>query len=344
MSRLAEVSRNYAPSQVGAFPASTPQSAGTAWRRQAFPAPGALTHSPDRTSCLRDCSLSLAAATTTASTSWATQFIAWKEQHGKRYVSPSLEAKAFSAWAQNEEKIVEHNALSLPYTLGHNEFSDLTADEFFAKYIGYKPSGRAPRLSSAHVSVANQTLPDSIDWVEKGAVTPVKNQGQCGSCWAFSTTGSIEGAYAIATGKLVSLSEQELVQCDDIDQGCSGGLMNNAFKYVEEHGLADESAYPYTSGSGIRGLCNDALRKKPVAHVTGYKDVASKDEEALKSAVAQQPVSVAIEADKKGFQLYKSGVFSSPFCGKQVHLHPSSPYDLRTISVRSPYDLRMISV
>lgn len=253
-----------------------------------------------------------------SSSDWATQFAAWKEQHGKKYASPSLEAKAFSAWAQNEEKIVEHNALSLPYTLGHNEFSDLTADEFFAKYVGYDATGRKPRAASMHVPVANETLPESIDWVAKGAVTPVKNQGQCGSCWAFSTTGAIEGAYAIATGKLVSLSEQELVQCDDVDQGCSGGLMNNAFKYVEQHGLAAESDYPYTSGTGIRGLCNDALQKKPVAHVTGYKDVASKDEDALKSAVAQQPVSVAIEADKRSFQLYKSGVFSSPFCGKQL--------------------------
>merc|ERR1711865_1185606 len=98
------------------------------------------------------------------------------------------------------------------------------------------------------------SLPESVDWVEKGAVTPVKNQGGCGSCWAFSTTGSTEGAYQIASGHLVSLSEEDLVQCDhNGDQGCSGGLMDHAFGWIKQNGICTETDYPYTSGAGTTG-------------------------------------------------------------------------------------------
>merc|ERR1712127_383325 len=159
--------------------------------------------------------------------------------------------------------------------------------------------------------------PDDIDWTTKGAVTPVKNQKQCGSCWAFSTTGSIEGAFQIAGNKLTSLSEEELVECDHVDDGCKGGLMDNGFKYVEEHGLCTESAYPYTSGEGVRGTCKSSKCTTAVK-VKGFKDVPSKDEDALKTAVATQPVSIAIEADKSVFQLYKSGVMDSKACGVKL--------------------------
>jgi len=149
-------------------------------------------------------------------------------------------------------------------------------------------------------------------------VTPVKNQGQCGSCWSFSTTGSVEGAYQIATKKLVSLSEEDLVQCDQVDMGCAGGLMDNAFKFIEKNGIAAETAYPYISGTGIRGLCNADKEKAAVVTITGYKDIPAEDEDALKTAVALGPVSVAIEADKHVFQLYKKGVIDSHGCGTQL--------------------------
>ena len=158
---------------------------------------------------------------------------------------------------------------------------------------------------------------DEVDWTTKNAVTPVKNQQRCGSCWAFSTTGSVEGAYAIASGTLTSLSEQDLVSCDhNGDQGCNGGLMDNAFKWIESNGLCTEDDYPYTSGSGITGTCKTTC--KPAVTITGFTDVPQQDETALQSALAQQPVSVAIEADKSAFQLYKSGVLDSASCGTKL--------------------------
>merc|ERR1712159_490110 len=130
----------------------------------------------------------------------------------------------------------------------------------------------------------------SKDWVALGAVTPVKNQGQCGSCWAFSTTGSFEGAYQVATGNLVSFSEQNLVSCDTVDDGCSGGLMDNAFGWIKSNGgLCTEDDYPYTSGSGSSGSCKTSCSK--AATLTGWSDVKQGDEDALKSAVEKGPVS-----------------------------------------------------
>ena len=136
---------------------------------------------------------------------------------------------------------------------------------------------------------------------------------------SFSTTGAIEGALKIATGKLIPLSEEDLVQCDtDKDMGCQGGLMDEAFKFVAKNGIAAEAAYPYMSGTGIRGLCNVSGEKAAVAHVTNYTDVPEDDEDALLTAVSKGPVSIAIEADKSTFQLYKKGVLDTPFCGKKL--------------------------
>merc|ERR1712072_594782 len=160
---------------------------------------------------------------------------------------------------------------------------------------------------------------DSIDWVAKGAVTPVKNQKHCGSCWAFSATGALEGAYFVASGKLVSLSEEDLVQCDTAhDHGCRGGLMDNAFNFVEKNGIASEADYPYTSGYGVTGSCKSDLEHRPVVTIESYTDVPSGGENALKAAASKQPVAIAIEADKSAFQLYSGGVLDNPGCGQQL--------------------------
>jgi len=163
-------------------------------------------------------------------------------------------------------------------------------------------------------------LPDSVDWVAEGKVTPVKNQGQCGSCWAFSTTGSVEARVAIATGNLVSLSEQELVDCAGAEgnHGCNGGLMDYGFEYVEqEKGLCTEDSYKYVAKtkklecSSMRSACT---RADPI---TSHKDVQQNSESQLQAAVAQGPVSIAIEADQEAFQLYKDGVLEGR-CGKKL--------------------------
>lgn len=157
------------------------------------------------------------------------------------------------------------------------------------------------------------TAPDSVDWTTKGVVTPIKNQGQCGSCWAFSTTGSLEGAFAIANKQLQSFSEQQLVDCAGSfgNQGCNGGEMDDAFKYVEKNGLCLEMDYPY---KGTDGTCQ-ASKRVPAVRISGYTDVASKDLDALESAAAGRPISVAVDAAGLGWQLYKGGVYSGGLFG-----------------------------
>ena len=200
--------------------------------------------------------------------------------------------------------------------MAHNQFSHLTRAEFVElNNLGVRYN--IPAKTGALHKADRLNGATEVDWVSAGAVTPIKDQARCGSCWAFSTTGSVEGAYAIASGTLTSLSEQDLVSCDhNGDQGCNGGLMDNAFKWIESNGLCTEDDYPYTSGSGITGTCKTTC--KPAVTITGFTDVPQQDETALQSALAQQPVSVAIEADKSAFQLYKSGVLDSATCGTKL--------------------------
>merc|ERR1712232_1265639 len=164
---------------------------------------------------------------------------------------------------------------------------------------------------------SGETLADSVDWVEKGAVTPVKDQSQCGSCWAFSTTGGLEGAWQVATGKLASLSEEQLVDCDKGGNGCHGGLMDQGFEFLQTVDVCSEQSYPYTAGSGHEGSCKSQCDVAiPKGSVTGHMDV-DHSEEALMSALMKGPVSIAIEADQSSFQHYTSGVLTAA-CGSQL--------------------------
>merc|ERR1719461_2233827 len=157
-------------------------------------------------------------------------------------------------------------------------------------------------MCGGYADLSKVKAADSVDWRTKGAVTKVKNQGSCGSCWAFSTTGSTEGAVKIATGTLTSLSEQQLVDCSRAEgnQGCQGGLMDNGFKYIEKSGgLDSEADYPYTAKNGE---CNRVKAAKHVSTIKTHQDVQEENAADFAKAVTQQPVSVAIEADQTGFQ------------------------------------------
>jgi C1A family cysteine protease len=219
----------------------------------------------------------------------------------------------FNVFKANVDIIVAHNEKNLSYTLGVNEYADLTWEEFSKTHLGFHKGAKLKALST---TPANVSVADSIDWVAKGAVTDVKNQMQCGSCWAFSATGSVEGALQIATGRLVSISEQDLVSCDDGSEGCKGGGMDDAFGWIEKHGICTEDDYPYTSGAGVTGTCKTTC--KPEVTLTGFTDVPKGDESALQKAVNLGPVSIAIEADKSAFQLYSGGVLDSASCGKEL--------------------------
>ena len=257
---------------------------------------------------------------TSTTVSVTEKFSTFKSRFAKVYKDAAEELHALENFIGNEKIIVESNSEGKTYTLGHNQFSDLSWAEFKKLYL----SSPMPVREQKNVDTSLLSAPkidltaDAKDWTTLGAVTPVKNQGQCGSCWAFSTTGSVEGAWQIAGNPLTSLSEQDLVSCATAsgNQGCNGGLMDNAFKWIETNGLPTEASYPYTSGSGTTGTCTKG--KTSVMKVTGYSDVPQKNEQALLAAITKGMVSAAIEADKSAFQMYKSGVLTSTACGTQL--------------------------
>jgi len=242
-------------------------------------------------------------------------FEEWSAYYGKSY-EPTERDFRETVYNQNILKIVSHNAGNSSWTMGVNKFADLTADEFKARYVGGFKAPKKSLRRQAYGPFNTTANPTSVDWTTKGAVTPVKNQEQCGSCWAFSTTGSVEGAWFLSKGSLVSLSEQQLVDCSQAEgnQGCNGGLMDQAFQYIiDNKGITTEAAYPYTATDGT---CQ--AKGKPVAAtLSGFKDVAANSEAALETAIVQQPVSVAVEADQSVFQFYSGGVMDSS-CGTQL--------------------------
>lgn len=248
----------------------------------------------------------------------STGFWNWVNQNNKYYSTMEETRYRQAVWEANVQRVEAHNAGVSTWRMAVNKFADLTPAEFQALYV----TGGFTREALGHSGPdrihfqwrRNSSLPSSVDWTQKGAVTPVKNQGQCGSCWAFSTTGSLEGATFLANGTLFSLSEQQLVDCAGStgNQGCNGGLMDDAFQYIHNNGgITTEANYPYTATDGT---CNTAKAAQVVATVSTFTDVPTNSDAALMNAVAQQPVSVAVEADQNSFQLYSSGVMTAA-CG-----------------------------
>ena len=246
------------------------------------------------------------------------KFMLFKDRFNKIYASDEDFFAHFEVFRSNMRSIIQHNSVpDQNFTLGLNQFSDLTSEEFKALYInsGYK------QLTSVEVgsygcktyTSAATSAPASLDWRQKGAVTSVKDQGQCGSCWTFSSTGASEGAWAIATGKLMDLSEQQLVDCATGvaygSHGCNGGQMEGADKYLIANGQCSLASYPYTAADGKCQMCS------PVAQFTSCSDVKPNDQVSLKGAVTLGPVSVAIEADTRYFQSYSGGILDAATCG-----------------------------
>ncbi|MQL68603.1 hypothetical protein Taro_000874 [Colocasia esculenta] len=246
-------------------------------------------------------------------------FESWMARHSKAYESVEEKLRRFELFKDNLLHIDQFNKKKLSYWLGLNEFADLSHEEFKAAYLGLRPPSQERREVSspgAFRYAGAVDLPKSVDWRKKGAVTPVKNQGQCGSCWAFSTVAAVEGINQIVTGNLTSLSEQELIDCDrPYNNGCNGGLMDYAFSYIASRGgLHTEEDYPYLMEEGT---CDEKRGELEVVTIAGYEDVPANSEESLLKALAHQPVSVAIEASHRDFQFYSGGVFDGP-CGTDL--------------------------
>ena len=293
-----------------------------------------------------------------------TRFDHWLSEFKIHVFDNEHREKMFASWISNDKFIDEINAMNKTYTLGHNHFSGMDREEFrqylgLSNLGSDRSFGRKMDISKFKRKVAEvrclegcikafdashklhtigcvgdclsddnvlalADVPASVNWVSNGGVTPVKDQGQCGSCWSFSTTGALEGAYFVKYGVLDSFSEQQLVDCDNRknggkDMGCNGGLMDNAFTWIEKNGgLCSESAYPYSSGTTkTAGACVNTCSLVANSKVASFVDVSPKSDSAMMAALSQQPVSIAIEADQREFQLYKSGVFTGD-CGTNL--------------------------
>ncbi|KAG1664216.1 Cathepsin L [Nymphon striatum] len=243
---------------------------------------------------------------------------------GKTHGSFREEMKRMDVFVKNLHFVKEHQAKfaagKVSYNVAINEYADMTTEEFVGIMNGYKMSNQTSE-GSTFLAPSGVELPKTVDWSKKGYVTGIKNQGQCGSCWSFSATGSLEGQHFKKTGKLVSLSEQNLCDCSRSfgNNGCEGGLMDNAFRYIKSNkGIDTEKSYPYTAKDGS---CH--FKKQDIgATDSGFVDITSGDENALKKAVATVgPISVAIDASHQSFQLYSEGIYNEPECSSTALDH-----------------------
>lgn len=250
------------------------------------------------------------------------QFTEWVEFFNIDFKSDEHFHDIYQKWQSNHKFIEEVNGKNLSYVLGHNQFSGMDSEDF-RQYLGYSgiPMDRIFNKPEFELDIM---LSEEVDWVKKGAVTEVKDQGQCGSCWSFSTTGALEGAYFVKYGNLETFSEQQLVDCDTFknggrDMGCNGGLMDHAFAWIEKNGgLCSETDYPYVSGeTKTAGTCKKTCSIVENSKIASFYDVEPSSDAAMMAAVSQQPISIAIEADQREFQLYKSGIFTG-VCGNKL--------------------------
>jgi len=242
------------------------------------------------------------------------EFLQFLQKYKKSYTKDEF-AKRFAIFKNNLEEINRlNNASHLNTKFGVTKFSDLSKEEFKAKYMGYKPSSLSIKKEIGTYSDA--PIPTSFDWRTKGAVTPVKNQEQCGSCWAFSATEGVESAWFLAKKQLIKLSPQQIVSCDTSDDGCDGGDLPTAFGYVEQNGMETSAVYPYTSGNGDSGTClYDS--SQVVVHISGFQYATQNGNETQMQAasVANGPLSICVDAET--WQNYQGGVITHG-CGDSL--------------------------
>jgi len=251
------------------------------------------------------------------------QFAEFQRTYNKAYATDAETNHRYSVFKQNLNKINGLNQQSSSAKFAVNEHADLTETEFANLYLSKYPVVRDPSVPVAAdlpKSVIDAT-PSSFDWREKGAVTEVKNQGQCGSCWSFSTTGNVEGQWFLAGNKLTSLSEQNLVDCshecmeyenqNSCNAGCGGGLQPNAYQYIIKNGIDTEASYPYTAKDGTCVFNKDNVG----AHISNWTMIPQ-DETQIAAYLAQNGP-LAIAADATEWQFYFGGVFDVP-CGKTL--------------------------
>ncbi|XP_020109626.1 fruit bromelain-like [Ananas comosus] len=241
-------------------------------------------------------------------------FEAWMAQYGRVYSDDDEKMRRFQIFKNNVNYIETfNNGSGNSYTLGTNQFTDLTNNEFIAQHTGALPLNikREPVVSFDDVNIS--AVPQSIDWRYYGAVTPIKDQGSCGSCWAFSAIATVEGIYKIKTGFLLSLSEQKVLDCA-VSNGCNGGQVNKAYDFIiSNNGVTSTVFYPY---KGNQGTCA-ANRVPNSAYITGYSYVPRNDERSMMYAASNQPIAALIDASGNNFRSYQGGVFSGP-CGTSL--------------------------
>jgi len=254
-------------------------------------------------------------------------FTQFKRDYARDYVTPEEEQFRYTIFKDNVDWIDAHNQKKLSYRVKVNRFADMTNEEYREKYLKFRPS-KDQNFRSMKGQPDNlmnlRDLPKTVDWRKKNAVTKIKDQGQCGSCWAFSTSGAIEGTNAIKTTTKIELSEQQIIDCswgDPYDnEGCDGGDMRSAMQYIiDATGIELEKVYPYVDGVGIgsdKHRCMWTVTLK-AASISGMVNVTEGNETALAVAIVINPVSVAIDASHKSFQYYQDGIYYEPSCGNK---------------------------
>eukprot|EP01133_Synstelium_polycarpum_P008003 gene8003-9399_t len=257
--------------------------------------------------------VTLAAASSFTQQEYQTAFTNWQITHQRQYASHEFSQK-FAVFKKNMDFVQEWNSKNSQTVLGLNVFADITNEEYQKVYLGTKIDMSGAEMVADNMNKVFGVQANTVDWRTKGAVTPIKNQGQCGGCWSFSTTGSTEGAHQQSTGNLVSLSEQNLIDCSKSfgNMGCDGGLMTAAFEYIiANKGIDTEASYPYTAKTGKK--CKYTAANN-AATITSYVNVTTGSETDLATKATAGPVSVAIDASHNSFQLYSSGIYYEKAC------------------------------